>query len=361
MSKLTKKTLRPQTSRPEYFQRYDFLIDIPSASSLEVEVWHHNQLLRDELLGKTIIDLEERHFNPDWRKKYPIKPIEYRNLLNEDSKGTYGKLSMWVDLEPVQDKLPIYEIAPVEKLECELRAIVWEAKEFEHNDTTTQSSDLFIRGSIGGKEFQDTDTHWRARAKASFNWRYKFKMSLPLGRDGFKENVFQVQLFDKDVLTSNAMIGEAEIDLNTHRMLEKVYKRREPVSMKMRYMNKKKQEIKTDRIWYDVYHPTKKDAEGNKVSTGKVLMTFELLPVEEAEKKKNGLGRDAPNNFPNLSDPVGRFSFDILSPLKTLKELIGPSLYRKLCCGLCCIIVLVIGVMFGYFILTSAVGVAIAK
>jgi len=356
-----KNSLRTQTSRPEYFHRYDFLLDVPSASSLEVEVWHHNSLLKDELLGKTTIDLEERHFNPNWREKYKIKPIEYRNLMNEDEKGTYGKLSLWVDLEPVQDKVPIHEIAPVEKVECELRCIVWEAKEFEHNDTTTQSSDLFIRGSIGGKDYQDTDTHWRARAKASFNWRYKFKMTLPLGRDGHKENIFKVQLFDKDVLTSNAMIGETEIDLNTHRMLDKVYKRREAVGMKLKYTNAKKQEIKTDRIWYDVFHPTKKDAEGNKISTGKVLMSFELMPDDAATKKPNGMGRDAPNNFPNLSDPVGRFSFDILSPLKTLKELIGPSLYRKLCCGLCCIMVLVIGIMFGYFILTSAVGAAIAK
>jgi len=356
-----KNSLRTQTSRPEYFHRYDFLIDVPSASSLEVEVWHHNSLLKDELLGKTIIDLEERHFNPKWRDTYPIKPIEYRNLMNEDEKGTYGKLSLWVDMEPVQSKLPLYEIAPVEKVECELRCVVWEAKEFEHNDTTTQSSDLFIRGSIGGKDYQDTDTHWRARAKASFNWRYKFKMNLPLGRDGHKENIFKVQLFDKDVLTSNAMIGETEIDLNTHRMLDKVYKRREAVTMKLRYTNAKKQEIKTDRIWYDVFHPNRKGPDGEKISTGKILMSFELMPVDAATKKPNGMGRDAPNNFPNLSDPVGRFSFDILSPLKTLKELIGPSLYRKLCCGLCCIAVLVIGIMFGYFILTSAVGAAIAK
>jgi len=303
--------------------------------------------------------LESRHFNPNWRK-YEKVPIEYRALTNEDEKGTYGRVGLWVDLEPVNARNPIHEIAPVERVECELRVIVWEAKEFEHNDELTGSSDLYVRGGLGS-DWNETDTHWRARAKATFNWRWKFPMSIPMGRDDYKGDTFKVQIFDRDLVTSNTMIGEADINLNTHKMLDKVYKRRAPVKMMMKYQDKKKQEIKTDQVWYDCYHPKRLDANGNKLSVGKVLLSFELLPTEDAKKKPNGNGRDQPNNFPALPEPMGRFTFDILSPLKTLKEILGPRLYRTICCGLCIVFILVVGVLFGYFVLTSAVGSAITK
>jgi hypothetical protein len=38
-------------------------------------------------------------------------------------------------------------------------------------------------------------------------------------------------------------------------------------------------------------------------------MSIEVVPKEEADKVKNGLGRDAPNVFPSLPEPTGRFSF----------------------------------------------------
>lgn len=38
-------------------------------------------------------------------------------------------------------------------------------------------------------------------------------------------------------------------------------------------------------------------------------MSFELIPAIEADKRKNGYGRDAPNLYPVLPEPVGRFKF----------------------------------------------------
>jgi hypothetical protein len=53
--------------------------------------------------------------------------------------------------------------------------------------------------------------------------------------------------------------------------------------------------------------------------------------MEEAVKKNNGLGRDSPNAFPPLAEPVGRLSFDLANPLAFIKDLMGPDLYSKLC------------------------------
>lgn len=72
------------------------------------------------------------------------------------------------------------------------------------------------------------------------------------------------------------------------------------------------------------------DEEGKKISQGQALVSFELLPLKEAELKPNGLGRDAPNVFPPLSEPTGRLSFDITNPLQFFKDVMGTrECYRR--------------------------------
>lgn len=39
------------------------------------------------------------------------------------------------------------------------------------------------------------------------------------------------------------------------------------------------------------------------------MLSFELMPEKDAQKKNNGYGRDGPNLFPVLPEPVGRFKF----------------------------------------------------
>ena len=46
-------------------------------------------------------------------------------------------------------------------------------------------------------------------------------MQLPLDPKKYKSNFFKIQMWDRDILASNDMICEAEIDLNQHRMLDK--------------------------------------------------------------------------------------------------------------------------------------------
>jgi hypothetical protein len=76
-------------------------------------------------------------------------------------------------------------------------------------------------------------------------------------------------------------------------------------------------------------------------------LSFELVPVEEATKKDCGMGRDAPNNYPVLPEPTGRLSFDIMNPLKFIKDIIGPDLYRKCWIVICTLILTAFCVYFG--------------
>jgi hypothetical protein len=71
----------------------------------------------------------------------------------------------------------------------------------------------------------------------------------------------------------------------------------------------------TDRLWFDVYNPIELDDAGKKVSQGRVCASFELVPIEEAKTKENGLGRNAPNIHPYLEEPTGRLKFDLMNPL----------------------------------------------
>jgi hypothetical protein len=126
-----------------------------------------------------------------------------------------------------------------------------------------------------------------------------------------------IQLWDRDLIGSNELIGEAEIDLHQHRMLSKAYVRNKNVEMKKRIKGTGEE---TKRIWFDVYHPEVVDEEGTKITQGKVLMSFEAVPHHLLEKFENGIGRESPNFHPSLPDPVGRFVFDIDKPFEDAKD-----------------------------------------
>lgn len=73
-----------------------------------------------------------------------------------------------------------------------------------------------------------------------------------------------MSLWDKDIVTADELIGEQEIDLTSHKMIEKACKRQKPVKMLKRVLERAG-EI-TDRLWYDVYHPEALDFNGKKLT-----------------------------------------------------------------------------------------------
>jgi len=277
------------------------------------------------------------------------------------SKGTFGHISCWAELIPVESgRKAAYDIRPPEKVDCELRAVIWETKAVAFHDQVTKCNDLFVKGKLGHLE-QETDTHWRCRAIGSFNWRMKFPVSLPFNaQKDYGMDVFKLQLFDRDILHANEIIGEAEVKLNLHKMLDKAYKRRKSVQMKRRVTGRSGI-IETDKLWFDAYHPEVKDEDGNPLSQGKLAVTFEMVMGDDIKNKDNSIGRGSPNNYPVMPDPVGRFSFDILHPLNTLRELIGPEMYRKLCMIFFCLICLVIAIAIAYFFVPSYIAVLAGK
>lgn len=80
------------------------------------------------------------------------------------------------------------------------------------------------------------------------------------------------------------------------------------------------------------------------------------MPKEIAEKNENGDGRSDPNFFPTVPGPVGRFSFDICSPLQMIKDIIGPDMYRSCCCCLWSLICILITCLIGYYMIPVIMG-----
>ena len=347
---------------PEYYRVHEFSgISIPGTALLRIEIWEKTDLTsfsKDLLVGYTEIDLEERHFSINWNN-LEMKPVEKRNIQNDLYDGSRGNLEMWIDIIPEQSRKPRTIIYPKLQLPYELRVIVWETKDCVFKDELTSANDLYARGGVmRGQDFLETDTHWRCRNKGSFNWRWKFDINLPVDENkNYGEDQFIIQLWDRDLIASNDLIGSFQIDLNTHKMLKKAHFRKKAVEMKLRIKGNGNE---TNMIWFNVYHPSKIDEKGNKIFQGRVCCSFEVLPKELADKFDNGIGRAVPNFFPTLPLPVGRFSFDIFSPCKTLKAIIGPKAYYKCCYWIFYIIFMFVLVFVGYYILTTYLGVVIA-
>lgn len=119
-------------------------------------------------------------------------------------------LECWVEiLDPkVAGSTPRYDIRPPPKEEYELRVIVWGTRDCVFKDALEGCNDLFLKGTLGPKTLE-TDTHWRCRAKGSFNWRWKFPVTLPLDvDDDYGGDILKLQLFDRDIVGSNELIGE---------------------------------------------------------------------------------------------------------------------------------------------------------
>ena len=47
---------------PEFHEMYEFHVRCPGAPSLEIEAWDYDDLFGDDLIGKTVIDIDERQF-----------------------------------------------------------------------------------------------------------------------------------------------------------------------------------------------------------------------------------------------------------------------------------------------------------
>ena len=206
---VVKGTLKP------YFGRcFEFDTVLPGPTQLQLAVYDWDMVGKDELIGSTTIDLEDRYFSPEWRAlRRPVGggagagagsggggggagaqrcwPIEARTLRDKGSFKSRGKVECWLDILPKAEARasPAIDIAMAPPEEFELRLILYKTRNVPVMDTSSGTNDAYVsatlttideRGRVRDHELE-TDTHWRApKGQGEFNWRFRYQLSLPL-------------------------------------------------------------------------------------------------------------------------------------------------------------------------------------
>lgn len=78
---------------------------------------------------------------------------------------------------------------------------------------------------------------------------------------------------------------------------------------------------------------------------GQCLVSVQIWPIEKAELKPVGFGRNDPNIDPFLPPPVGRVRFS-LNPFVMGSEVFGAKICFRISCVLCCVIAILFCVYF---------------
>ena len=321
-----------------WYKYYDILSTFPGESTLKIEVWDYNPIFKDELIGSTSIDLEDRYFYSDWQQ-LKFKPIETRPLKHPDISGQQGNILLWVEIFEKSDSLNMtpWQIAPEPPSKIEMRLIVWETEEMRMMDVE-DTSDIYVTAFMDQNEKQSTDVHFRCQTgNASFNWRIVMRLDVPR-----LNNKLSLHCYDKDIFSKDDFISGAEIDLTE---LIKIPKDLDvPITFTKDYLDSVSQEEKLKyegiefltggddeekhKFWVQCYHKNSK--------SGRILCSLELLPIWKADLSQVGLGRKDPNVNPYLPPPVGRFQWS-LNPFKLLNQCVGPRFRKKLYMGICCL------------------------
>lgn len=105
----TEKEYQENKTECDFYKMFEFKAVLPGASQLQIQVWDHDALVKDDLIGETFIDLENRFFSRRWRKLDNI-PVEVRPLYVPTSSLERGRLFMFIEIIPVKERLEIENI-----------------------------------------------------------------------------------------------------------------------------------------------------------------------------------------------------------------------------------------------------------
>ena len=161
----------------DFHKVIEFDCQLPGIANVLIEVWDKDNFSRDDLIGQTVIDLEDRFFNENWDalgkeegkkagKLWDRKPVERRELYHNQS--SQGQLRCWLDIMKIEEasSIPPDDIAIPPNEAFEVRVVIWGTKDVRSQDTLGGigiGSDLYVKCWPEGCKPQSTDTHWRCQ------------------------------------------------------------------------------------------------------------------------------------------------------------------------------------------------------
>jgi hypothetical protein len=360
-----------ETLAPWFYKSFAFTTELPGCSQLQFKLLDWDKNDADDLIGATTIDLEDRWFSAAWNADFAkTPPLELRALTAPGATGNQGNLEVWVEMFEAGDEAPKpLPITSPPIIECELRVIVFKARNVVNKDMGGQN-DLFFKVGLVGVDHkqtrfgstQTTDTHYFATdGKGSFNYRLLYRFTIPVTKAKLR-----LAAYDRDVIGANDNIGEAvvpltglcrdlmrAIDLSPEGELgENAYaeisKKDQPETGKG-FGSKfgSFMDGETVGLWVPLYHPSK-----NEQMQGEVEIMVQLMPLRKAEQKPAGKGREQPNRDPVLAPPV-RVHLNPFDPIGSLAIIMGPDMLRKVLIVGFCLLCLFLGASLAVFIVND--------
>ena len=320
---------------PKFFTIFALEHTLPGASDLKIKFYDSDTLKADEFIGETVIDIERRFFDKQWRS-FSEHPIETRSIYHPSSSVDVGVCRMFVEAYDMKGVVPPPRlINPRPTMKVEVRLVVWNvwgvpAQDFE------DVSDLYVKASLPAFDTSmKTDTHYRAQGGfGSFNWRMKFVIEID---EYFHKNKadLALMLYDKDLLSKNDFV--ASVTINIADLIEQCL-----------YYQKNQHYIEHDENGKESHKFVKKmilkkHNEEESEDDVKIKLSIDCVTLEEAEQSPVGIGRGDPNQNPYLEEPIGRFKWS-LNPFDILNQMVGPQ-FRKKFWVLICVLFLLFGLL----------------
>jgi hypothetical protein len=275
-----RKNALDNSKHADLYQMHEINAELPGASQLTIEMMDKDTIGSDDLIGRTVVDLEDRWFDARWQElgkenmklpgetteegddkkvRWCTKPIEQRVLTLPSTPAFRGSLQCWVDImtPEVAAAFPPDNITLPAKQIFEVRLVIWKAKDVPAMDSFENMSDLYVRAWPEGCDPQETDTHWRAKkGKASWNWRLKYDVELGHNTRAMKFPYLYIQLWDRDLLKYSDCAGEVVFNLGKY--YQKAYRR----NLALKLFEEKKGAAATNARKQKKYAPIKVIDEG---------------------------------------------------------------------------------------------------
>eukprot|EP00929_Paragymnodinium_shiwhaense_P115403 TRINITY_DN8424_c0_g1_i1.p1 TRINITY_DN8424_c0_g1~~TRINITY_DN8424_c0_g1_i1.p1 ORF type:complete len:1795 (-),score=350.07 TRINITY_DN8424_c0_g1_i1:408-5792(-) len=187
--------MRPEKRRmnevdPRLYITEERDVRLPEEARFEVGLFDFAEGGTDLLIGRTIVDLEDRWYNLTYQEYMRINkvPIEYRPLEQQDEAALCkGSLEMWLEIvdSTRAAEVPASALQEPPCIEVEVRLVVWNAKQVSRrlcvDDIGEERPrvDVLCRCALDSRSYkgpqpgnQETDIHYACVEEAEYNWRF---------------------------------------------------------------------------------------------------------------------------------------------------------------------------------------------
>ncbi|KAM6894272.1 LOW QUALITY PROTEIN: dysferlin [Lycodopsis pacificus] len=304
---LGKKTINdhenyiPGTLDPVLGKMFELSCSLPLEKDLRVMLYDHDMLTKDEKIGETVIDLENRFLS------------KYGAMCGLPQSYCVSGVNQWRD-----------QLTPRQLLNrvCERRNL---RKPVYQDDVVHFRGDRYTAADLGERRtlMMNIDPKDVLQLVGCYSlWSLSVCLqehfwSLDKAETKLPPKL-TIQIWDNDKFSFDDYLGHLVMDLN--HMLRPS---KSPEKCDLQLLDQPADRLvslfeqKTVKGWW----PCTCEHNGEKVIAGKVEMSLEIVPEQEHEERPAGLGRDEPNVNPHLEEPQ-RPETSFLwfsSPFKTLK------------------------------------------